>query len=233
VSVDSQLFNFREKIESSLVIVFFVFLIVFSLSILTYIADMEAHIFNKYLVVNNLLSASQETPWGIFTSLFTHINESHIINNIINLTIYLVILVAINSFLPKREMKRRIFTSSIFMFLVPIFSNLFLILSIPEIKISGSSSIVYTVIGLCLGFSFFNSLKIRVFKNGSRRERSISLLFFSSNILVFLSVLFNAILIEELIFGFFKDYKILIHTLPFFGGLICSFVVLWIFKISR
>jgi membrane associated rhomboid family serine protease len=230
LSFNSRFGILRKNIESGLSKVLVLFLIVFTLSILTYVADIESHIFNKYLLVNNILSASRETPWGIFTSLFTHISESHIINNMISLAFFLVILVVINAFLLKSEMNRRILMSSILMIFVPIISNLILILLFPEIKISGSSSIVYTVEGLCIGYSFCNSLKFRILLNHSRREEK-PFVFFGINIIVFLSLFFNIILYPEFIFGFIQDYKLLIHTIPFYGGLICSLLILWFNKV--
>ncbi len=77
VTIDSRLFDFRQKLENGFTMTLMVFLFVFTPSVIVYIADIEAHVLGRVSELSGLLAASRETPWGIFTSLFVHANESH------------------------------------------------------------------------------------------------------------------------------------------------------------
>lgn len=222
VSFDSRLFRLREKLESGLMMTLMVFLFVFTLSVIVYVADIEAHLLDSGSQLNELLAASRGTPWGIFTSLFVHANEGHLSSNMIALLFFLALLVATNALLPKAEMKKRILSSSLAIFIVPAILNSFWILLFPEVKIMGSSGIVYALEGSCLGFSMLNALELKRPAAHTPKERRITLASSLSNIVVCAVLLFNLIAAPETFLGSKFGIVIWLHAFSFCGGLLSA-----------
>ncbi|MDH5794476.1 MAG: rhomboid family intramembrane serine protease [Candidatus Bathyarchaeota archaeon] len=224
VSFDSRLFRLRQRLESGLTMALMIFLFVFTLSVIVYIADIEAHLLGSASQLNDLLAASRETPWGIVTSLFVHANEGHLSNNMIALFFFLVFLVATNALLPKAEMKKRIFSSSLAIFVVPVVLNVFWISLFPEVKIMGSSGIVYALEGSCLGFSMHNALELKRPTTYTSKERRITLASSLSNIVVCVILLLNLIVSPETFLGSKFEVVVWLHALSFCGGLLSAFL---------
>lgn len=222
MTIDSRLFYFREKLENGFTMTLMVYLFVFTLSVIVYIADIEAHVLGRVSELSGLLAASRKTPWGIFTSLFVHANESHLSNNMIALFVFLLFLVAVNALLPPAEMKKRIMASSLAIFFVPVLLNLFWILLFPEVRIIGSSGIAYALEGSCFGFSLLNALELKRPAAYSFKERKITVASSLSNIVVCAALLLSLIVAPDTFLGSSFEIVIWLHALSFCGGLLSS-----------
>jgi len=123
-------------------------------------------------MINQLLTLSTYTPWGIITSIFVHGNLEHIKGNILLLWIWTIYIVfqnsfMVNKFLREDDVSKRLKFSMISVFLSVISSNiLWLILSNPGSTTIGSSGVVYAFGGVLLALSLMNFLYIsRKFEN--------------------------------------------------------------------
>lgn len=172
--------------------------------------------------IQEVLAASYETPWGIVTSLFVHSDVSHLLNNMTTLFLFLMLLLSSNIFLSKDELKSRIRNSFIIIFIVPMILNLFWIFLYRDVKILGSSGIVYTLEGMCFGFSFLNALEIRRLDSDPQRKNSelfFSLLF---NIAVFVGFSLSLLISPTGFLGSTHDEIIRFHGISFSGGFIVA-----------
>lgn len=211
------------KLEDGFTIVFMVFVPVLVSSIMIYVAEIY-----RFSGLKEVLAASRQTPWGIITSLFVHENEAHLLNNMIALFTFLMLLVTSNAFLSKEEMKRRILNSLIVIFLFPVVLNLSLISFFPELKMIGSSGIVYALEGRCLGLSLLNALELRKIRNRIKNERKVLLASSLSNLTVFVGFLLNLALFPEVFLASGPQTIATFHSLAFFGGFLTVLVyVVW------
>jgi len=207
------------KLEDGFTIVFMVFVPVLVSSIMIYVAEIY-----RFSGLKEVLAASRETPWGIITSLFVHENEAHLLNNMIALFTFLMLLVTSNAFLPKEEAKRRILNSLVVIFLFPVVLNLSLILFFPEVRMIGSSGIVYALEGRCLGLSLLNALELRKIRNRIKNERKMLLASSLSNLTVFAGFLLNLALFPEVFLASGPQTTATFHSLAFFGGFLTVLV---------
>jgi len=169
---------------------------------------------------------------GIITSFFVHADESHLFNNMIGLFLFLVLLVVSNVFLSKEELKRRIFGSIVTIFSVPVILNLSLIFLFPDVKMIGSSGIVYTLEGRCFGSSLLNALELRKIRKSVQNERKPLIASSLSNLVVFAGLLLNLILFPTTFLGSELEAIIWFHGTAFCAGFLTllSSVVLHRFK---
>ncbi len=218
MSFDSRYYNFRQKLETGFMMVSIVFLVILSLSVILYIADMESRLSGRPNEFRDLLCASWQTPWGIVTSFFVHANEPHLTRNMIALLIFLVLFVTLNVFYTKKEMKRRILFSSIIIFIIPIISNLISIIVYPKVIIIGSSGIVYSLEGLCFTLSIINFMGLKHKTRQLTNETSVVLAASLINIIVCTMFIYNLIFFPELFLGSRNSIVIGVHALSFCGG---------------
>jgi membrane associated rhomboid family serine protease len=204
-----------ERLEYGFTIVFMAFLSVVTLSVMVYAANEYA-----FSSLNEILAVSRRTPWGIITSLFVHANEKHLLNNMIALFVFFLLLLGSNVFHSKGELKRRIFTTLLLMICIPIVLNLLFIIYFPELKLIGSSSIIYTLEGRCIGYSLINSLEPRKVRKSVQKERRVLLASSLSNLIVFVSFFLNLLLYPLLSPSTGLQLIVWIHSLAFTGGFV-------------
>jgi len=204
---------FVEKLETGFTLIFMFYIAVLTTSIMIYVASLY-----EISGLQEVLAASRETPWGIVTSLFVHSDAPHLLNNMTALFLFLMLLLASNIFLSKNELKTRIRNSFLTIFAFPIMLNLFWIFFFPDIKIIGSSGIVYTLEGVCFGFSFLNAMEFRKFHLNSKMEKRQLLVSSLFNLAVFAGF-FIALLVSPTGFlGSTHETTIWFHGISFCGG---------------
>lgn len=196
-----------------------VFVPVLVSSIMIYVAEIY-----RFSGLKGVLAASRKTPWGIITSLFVHENEAHLLNNMIALFTFLMLLVTSNAFLSKEEMKRRIMSSLLVIFLLPVVLNLSLISLFPKLKMIGSSGIVYALEGRCLGLSLLNALELRRIRNHTKNERKLLLASSLSNLTVFAGFLFNLALFPDVFLASGPQTTATFHSLALSSGFLTVLV---------
>jgi len=204
---------FVEKLETGFTIIFMFYIVVLTVNIMIFVAGVYTT-----PSLQEILSASYKTPWGIVTSLFVHSDVPHLLNNMLAFFLFLMLLLSSNIFLSKDELKTRIKNSFLAIFSFPVMLNLFWICIFPDIKILGSSGIVYTLEGVCFGFSFLNSLKIRRIRPESQTEKrqlAVSLL---SNLAIFVGFLFSLLVSPIGFLGSNNEAIIWLHGTSFCGG---------------
>ncbi|MCW4019947.1 MAG: rhomboid family intramembrane serine protease [Candidatus Bathyarchaeota archaeon] len=206
-----------ERLETGFTIVFLFFLLVLTLSVMVFVADM-------YSVpgLKEILAVSPRTPWGIVTSLFVHADEAHLLNNMIALFLFLMLLVASNMLFSKEEIKRRIRSSLLAIFPIPVALNLSLIFLAPEITMIGSSGIVYTLEGTCLGFCLLNALELRKIRKYDKDERKTLLASALSNLMIFAGFVINLLLSPEAFLGSQHETIMGFHGISFAGGFVAA-----------
>lgn len=204
---------FNEKLETGFTIVFIFFISVLTLSLMVYVTSIYS-----LSGLQEVLSASPETPWGIVTSLFVHSDASHLLNNMTMLFMFLMLLLASNIFLSKTILKKRIRDSFLTVFIVPIMLNFFWIFFFPEVKILGSSGIVYTLEGACLGLSLLNTLEIRRIHSYSQKEKQQLLVSSLSNLAVFIGFLISILVSPTGFLGSKYEAITWFHSVAFCGG---------------
>jgi len=202
-----------ERLEYGFTIVFVAFLPIVTLSVMVYVA-------NEYGLspLNEILAVSPRTPWGIITSLFVHADEKHLLNNMIALFVFFLLLLGSNVFHSRMELKHRILTTLPLIICIPIVLNLFFIVYFPELKLIGSSNIVYTLEGRCIGYSLINSLELSKARKSVQKERRMLLASSLLNVIVFVSFFLNVLLYPLLSVSTGLPLIVWIHRLAFIGG---------------
>ena len=204
-----------ERLEYGFTIVFMVFLSIATLSVMIYVANEYG-----FSSLNEILAVSPRTPWGILTSLFVHANEKHLFNNMIALLVFFLLLLGSNVFHSKETLKQRILTALLIIICIPIILNLFFIFYLPELKLIGSSSIIYTLEGSCIGYSLINSLELRRIRKSAQKERRTLLASSLSNLIVFASFFLNIVLYPLLSPSTSLQLIVWIHSMAFTGGFV-------------
>jgi membrane associated rhomboid family serine protease len=204
---------FVEKLETGFTLIFMFYIGVLTISIMVYVA-----ILYGIPDLQEVFAASRKTPWGIVTSLFVHLDVSHLLNNMMALFLFLMLFLASNIFLSKDELKTRIRNMFLTILAFPVMLNFSWIFSFPDITIIGSSGIVYTLEGICFGFSLPNALEIRDFylnSNKEKRQLLISLLF---NLAVFLGFLVAFLVSPTGFLGSTYEITVWFHSVSLWGG---------------
>jgi membrane associated rhomboid family serine protease len=124
-------------------------------------------------IVNQILSSSIYTPWGVVTSMFAHSGLEHIEGNLFVLWVWILYIILQNafmkdSFISKDDIKKRLKFSMKTVFVAVIIANIIWLIMHPYNSILGSSGIVFAFAGVLMGFSFTNlSYIFRSSKNQS------------------------------------------------------------------
>jgi membrane associated rhomboid family serine protease len=151
--------------------------------------------------LKEFLAVSPNTPWGIFTSFFVHADEAHLLNNMVSLFIFLMLFVVSNSFLIEREIKTRFKFMLPIIFTIPAILNLLMIILYPELQFIGSSGIIYTLEGVCLGFSLHNALELRKIQNNLKNKKRLLMASSLSNLIIVVGFLLGLLFYPQLILG--------------------------------
>ena len=202
-----------ERLEYGFTMVFMAFLSVVTLSVMVYVANDYG-----FSTLNEILAVSRRTPWGIITSLFVHADEKHLLSNMIALFVFFLLLLGSNVFHSEKELKHRILTTLPLIICLPVVLNLLFIIYFPELKLIGSSSIIYTLEGRCIGYSLINSLELRKVRKSVQKERRVLLASSLSNLIVFASFFLNVLLYPLLSPSTGLQLIVWIHSSAFSGG---------------
>jgi len=118
----------------------------------------------------DILSASRNTPWGIFTSIFVHSGVAHFGGNIVVLLAFLFLFVKLEETLPQEHQYRDSRFLGLSMFLCGMIANsLFLVVSIGSS--AGASGVVYACEGVITGFAFLIALSGRLSLDHLKRHQ--------------------------------------------------------------
>ena len=207
----------REKLETSFTMAFIFSIFTLVLNIMVYVADL-------YTVsgLKDLLAASPRTPWGIVTSFFVHADEVHLLNNMFSLFFFLMLFVASNAFLSEKEVKMRIAPTLLAIFSIPATLNFFVLIVYPYMQIIGSSGIVYTLEGMCLGFSLLNTLEFRRMQSKVQYEKQLLLVSSLSNLTIVVGFLLSLSIYPLLVFGGKYETALWFHAIAFSCGFLSA-----------
>ncbi len=196
----------------------------FIFSIFTVVLNVMVYVADLYTVsgLKDLLAASPRTPWGIVTSFFVHADEVHLLNNMVSLFLFLMLFVGSNAFLSKKEVKMRIASTLLAIFSVPATLNFFVLIVYPYMQIIGSSGIVYTLEGMCLGFSLLNALQLRRMQSKVKDEKQLLLVSSLFNLAVVVGFLLSLSIYPLLVFGGRYETALWFHAIAFSCGFLSA-----------
>jgi membrane associated rhomboid family serine protease len=185
-------------------------------------------ILQAYPNLENTLSASRSSLWGIFTAVFTHSDLSHLTNNMVLLSFF-IFLFALCSSTFNLQSKRKIES----FFLVSIFAcavlaNILWIALTPNRSI-GASGLVYAVEGSLASFSLYNGLQLLDFSKFKTQSISIKYVVFL-NILACLSVLIQIVLSPVIFLNIGQNINSTAHGSSFLLGFFISPFWYYFFK---
>lgn len=201
-----------EKTKRGLSILLPFFVIVFGLSTGIFI------ITSRFPQIIEFLSASPRTPWGIVTSLFTHLNMTHLSTNMYSLFLFSLSILVSNVFLPQEELEKRLLFVIPLVLTVPVVLNIVWIILNPRIASLGSSGIVYTLIGAFVGYSILNSLELFRIDKYSQIDRNLIKVFSVLNLLFSFMYLLIVIYNPQNFLGSARGTNIFIHVWAFYSG---------------
>jgi membrane associated rhomboid family serine protease len=188
-------------------------------------------ILQTYPNLENTLSASRTTPWGIITAIFTHSNLSHLTNNMVFLFLFMFLFALCGStFSPQSKRKIEIFfLVSTFVFAV--LANILWIALTPNRSI-GASGLVYAIEGSLVYFSLYNGLQLLNFSKFKAQSLSTKYIVIL-NILACLSVLIQIALSPAIFLNVGQNINSFAHGSSFLlGFFINPFWYLVVKKIS-
>ena len=165
---------------------------------------------------NDILVASPRTPWGIVTSLFTHLEVQHLAVNMVGLLAFLLLFVTSNISLSEQETSRRIFFLLLVIFLAATLSNLFWIILMPNVNATGSSGLVFASEGVVIGFALLNSLKLKDIAKCSLEKKKSLLAFYAYNATIFIIFFSQIIFAPELFLGVPPRVNVFVHGIAFY-----------------
>jgi membrane associated rhomboid family serine protease len=177
-------------------------------------------ILHVYPNLENTLSVSRSTPWGIITAIFTHSNLSHLTNNLA-LLFFFMFFFALCSSTFNLQSKRKIetfFLVSIFVFAV--LANILGIVLTPNRSI-GASGLVYAVEGSLASFSLYNGLQLLNFSRFKTQSISTKYIVFL-NILACLSVLIQIVQSPAIFLNVGQNINSTAHASSFLLGFFIS-----------
>jgi membrane associated rhomboid family serine protease len=203
--------------------VFFVYSLVLLTSVIIF------GVSQVYPNIENTLSASRSTPWGIITSIFAHINISHLALNMGGLFLFMFLFAFCNStFILKSKRRVEIFfLVSVFVFAV--ISNVLWIALTPNPSI-GASGLVYAVESSLAGFSFANGLQLLYFSKFKAQSVSTMYIVFM-NIVVFSVMLIQIVQSPDIFLNVGQGVNIIAHGISFLLGFLIS--PLWYYVIGK
>lgn len=200
---------------------FLAYLLVLTLSIMAYAS---IAIFPS---LSDTLLASSQTPWGVITSIFIHLESQHLIANMVAFLVFLVLFVVINIFLPQEEKMRRERFLLLNIFVSAILSNLMWIILLPNVNATGASGLVYASEGVMLGFALLNSLKLKDIRKCCPEKGKLVLGIRIFNVIVFLSVFLQIVLAPIAFLNVSPRVNIFVHGIAFYISFVSTSATQW------
>jgi len=207
--------------------VFLTFLVVLILSVTIY----GVSLINPWL--SDIFVASSRTPWGIITSLFTHLELQHLTSNLTALFVYFVIFVTSNILLSMEEIERRVRFFLLTIFIMAIMSNLVWIILRPDTNTTGASGLVFASEGVVTGFALLNSLRlIDIGKYDSKRQKLL-LAIYIYNLAIFLFLFLQIVLAPSLFLNVAPGVNAFVHGIAFYISFLAVMLFFQIFPLVR
>lgn len=166
--------------------------------------------------LNDILVASPRTPWGIITSIFTHLEAQHLVLNMAGLLAFLLLFATSNILLSEEEIRRRILFLLSVMFVIATLSNLFWVILIPNVNVTGASGLVFASEGVVIGFALLNSLRLKDIAEHSVKEKEFLLAICAYNATIFVGFFLQILFAPELFLGVAPGVNVYIHGIAFY-----------------
>ncbi len=175
--------------------------------------------------VTQLLQLSPLTPWGVFTGIFVHSDEMHIMSNLAMLWLWTVYIISPISFLTREERIKRA------KFFVPAILGSAIVVNLAwmiifaevnpgvEFTSRGASGLVYAFSGAALGFAVMNIVHaLPRYRGESSNKRAVTRVMFS-NIIVVILIFGLAMFDTDLFLSKAPGSNVFAHGLGFMFGL--------------
>jgi membrane associated rhomboid family serine protease len=190
-------------------------LIVVTSTVVSFVSAKDADILD-------MLSVSRETPWGVFTSIFSNTTPSHLTTNMNGLFLFMFAFCVTNSLNRKKEREKRARFMAITIFLIAIISNLFWLL-LSESGATGSSGMVFASQGVTLLFALMNIPKLFDYIKSGKKMIPALILFV---VIVVIGSVFVSVFKEIVTFSRLMETKqnALVHLISFTGGFLFWFL---------
>lgn len=201
--------------------VFLVYLLVLILSMIAYASTV------KLPSLSDTLLASSQTPWGVITSIFTHLESQHLIVNMVAFLVFLILFAIINILFAQEERMRRERFLLLNIFVSAILSNLLWIILVPNVNATGASGLVYASEGVILGFALLNSLKLKDIQKCRLEKRKLVLAIHIFNVIVFLGVFLQIVLAPRVFLNIGPGVNVFVHGIAFYISFVSTLVTQW------
>ncbi|RLI44490.1 hypothetical protein DRO69_07285 [Candidatus Bathyarchaeota archaeon] len=201
---------------------FLVYLLVLIPSVIAYAST------DIFPSLSDALLASSQTPWGVITSIFIHVESQHLIVNMVAFLAFLVLFAVLNIFLHQKERIRREYFLLLNIFVSAILSNLLWIILLPNVNTTGASGLVYASIGVMLGFALLNSLKLKDIRKHCLDKRKMVLGIHILNVIVFLVIFLQIVLVPGVFLNIGPGVNSFVHSVSFdisFVSTLCYSVI--------
>lgn len=207
--------------------VFLAFLVVLILSVAIY----GLSLVNPLII--DIFVASPRTPWGVVTSLFTHLEIQHLTLNLTALFGYFAIFITSNIFLSSEEIERRIRFFLLTIFIMSITSNLTWIILRPDINTTGASGLVFASEGAITAFALINSFRLIDIRKHDLKGQKLLLAIYLYNFALFVFLFLYIILAPPLFLNVAPGVNAFVHGIAFYTSLVAIILIFQIFPLIR
>lgn len=180
--------------------------------------------------ISDLLSASRTTPWGIFTSIFTHSDPSHLAFNMGSLILFLLLFAFCNSTFDLEKKRRMVQFLLVSALIFAVISNI-LWIALETKGAIGASGFVYAVEGILLGFALFSSLQLCNLSKLREQRISTKIVLFLNIIISFVIVL-QVLLSTDIFLAVGQGINSFVHGVSFLLGMFGSAIWCYFEKLS-
>ena len=186
------------------------------------VASVEVFLFSQGIpIVNGILAASRNTPWGVFTSIFVHQSWGHLVINMTILLLFVMFFTSMNSTLSisNKRKYQKFFMIAAFIFAVV--SNI-LWVALNTGSTVGASGLAYGVIGIVTSSSILNGLQILSKKQLNKQStQTVSVILM--NIILGSTLVFQVFQNPQVFLNINQGVNIIVHGVSFVLGL--SFIL--------
>ena len=200
-------------------ILFLAFLVILSLSSVVHILS------QSFPFMLELLATSPQTPWGVVTSIFSHLNDGHLLANMAGLLSAFAFFFMSNVFLSKEERNHRIRFILVVSFSSAILCNVLFVVITPQYSSTGASGLVYGSEGIVTGLSLLNSFNIFDLRRYDEKRMNPLFFVYLYNAGIFLLFIVGIILNPALFLGVGQNVNVFTHGVSFVLSLILTVFV--------
>ena len=181
--------------------------------------------------LNDIMSASALTPWGIVTSVIVHSGGlNHLSFNLLGLFLWFILFLITNNSL-KDESKRYAVKSFVAIIFTAGFVSTFLwVILKPDSHTSGLSGVVYASEGVILALSLINTLSLSRISKPLTAQQKRRYLLWLFNVFIFVFILLSLMYSPSLFLNKEQNVNFFVHGISFLGTF--CFSVFWTLKDS-